>query len=527
VAEDSELEDEEDAKAGSPVWPTSLSGLTLGTRVDGLDHKGSWYVGTVIQLDKASGSLRVLVHFDRFSSRWDEWYGEEHWAANKLLPAYTRTQVRKKVYETQVGVHFTPAHTHAPGRKSWNPCSTMPLSCQVVHRWWLRGGTTGGDHGATEVAEALTHRRRISSGSGGGAKELFGVPFFVACEGNRSFRHLFLRVLKQAMRFLSPAYRQAVYKQIREGRLSNGADSDLPFVMRIVNSQQPTSACGVCRAAGCQGCNLPIEGYNVVGNVISTHTSLALDWVDPSAYYDLMVRPVADPSFKELETRMGARAGVTLEACLDEYTKEDTLEEETWRCSRCKALRRASTKTKLWKLPDILVIHIKRFQSAGRWRDKVRTRVSFPLEGLRMSRWLYKGEGDGPSSGGEAGDDEVYDLYGVINHVGCMSGGHYTAACRSRSLNRDGSHEGLQPCAPGVWKVAPTWLHFDDEYVEMAHPDDVVAGNSAYVLFYSRRKFRPSNVLNMDGNCAPRPSQQQPPTAVRVGLSSRQAGVAV
>ena len=40
------------------------------------------------------------------------------------------------------------------------------------------------------------------------------------------------------------------------------------------------------------------------------------------------------------------------------------------------------------------------------------------------------------------------------------------------------------------------WLHFDDDVVEEMNPSQLVT-NSAYVLFYRRRRLTPSNVINL------------------------------
>ncbi|CAM9116178.1 unnamed protein product, partial [Laminaria digitata] len=49
-------------------------------------------------------------------------------------------------------------------------------------------------------------------------------------------------------------------------------------------------------------------------------------------------------------------SGLTLEQCLDAYTREETLEEEdSWYCSSCRAHRRGVMKIDLWKMPDVLV----------------------------------------------------------------------------------------------------------------------------------------------------------------------------
>lgn len=55
----------------------------------------------------------------------------------------------------------------------------------------------------------------------------------------------------------------------------------------------------------------------------------------------------------------------------------------------------------------------------------------------------------------------VYDLFGVLNHMGGMTGGHYTACCRSSPCSKDGMEE-----VTG-WGLEHPWLNFDDEFVEV------------------------------------------------------------
>lgn len=52
----------------------------------------------------------------------------------------------------------------------------------------------------------------------------------------------------------------------------------------------------------------------------------------------------------------------TLEECVEEFTKEEILDgENKWKCPRCKCFQRASKKIDIWKLPSILIVHLKRF----------------------------------------------------------------------------------------------------------------------------------------------------------------------
>ena len=67
---------------------------------------------------------------------------------------------------------------------------------------------------------------------------------------------------------------------------------------------------------------------------------------------------------------------------------EEQLDEDTWTCDVCKKPSRGSVMTSLHRLPDVLVIHVKRFGMTARWREKIRTVVSFPFTGLDMNPYM-------------------------------------------------------------------------------------------------------------------------------------------
>lgn len=115
--------------------------------------------------------------------------------------------------------------------------------------------------------------------------------------------------------------------------------------------------------------------------------------------------------------------GVSLDDCLDEFGRPEILSEnDAWYCPRCKEHRRASKTFELWKSPDIMVIHLKRFSAQGRLRDKLDVLVDFPVEGLDLSSRVAMQE-DGKSP--------IYDLFAVDNHYGGLGGGHYTAFAKN------------------------------------------------------------------------------------------------
>ena len=127
---------------------------------------------------------------------------------------------------------------------------------------------------------------------------------------------------------------------------------------------------------------------------------------------------------EELQKKRQARAtrkknGVSLEDCLDEFGKSETLSEQNmWYCPRCKEFRRAEKKFELWKAPDILIMHLKRFSSQRNFRDKLELFVDYPLEGLDITKYVQDPE---------EGKTLIYDLIAVDNHYGGLGGGHYTA----------------------------------------------------------------------------------------------------
>ena len=181
----------------------------------------------------------------------------------------------------------------------------------------------------------------------------------------------------------------------------------------------------------------------------------------------------------------------------------------------------------LWKLPDILVFHLKRFNCSARWREKITSKVNFPLTGLDMTEWC-------DIESGATDESSVYDLIGVMNHYGGMTGGHYVATCKATACGTDGREEvaynfngnGVSEVgaeaesAPSMWKLGrtkekgsasasskaataatrnvsesaePLWLQFDDDLVDPIPPKHVVS-EMAYVLFYRRRRISPSNI---------------------------------
>nr|CAH7737522.1 unnamed protein product [Callosobruchus chinensis] len=197
----------------------------------------------------------------------------------------------------------------------------------------------------------------------------------------------------------------------------------------------------------------------------------------------------------------GGGAPLTLEECLRDYTEAETLT-DAWRCPHCQQYQPVVKTLDMWSLPEILIVHFKRFRHA-----KLTTMVDFPVTRLDMSPHLAAKRrtssapplsqpapptaplaDDGWSSpwkrsatckttlsgDNRTGGDNLYDLYAVCYHHGTdLETGHYTAACK----NPYDSHG--------------KYLYDDSKVVNLSRDsadlNSVLVNNSAYILFYQKR----------------------------------------
>jgi len=132
-----------------------------------------------------------------------------------------------------------------------------------------------------------------------------------------------------------------------------------------------------------------------------------------------------DAALEELKKKRADRKknGISLDDCFVETGKREILSEDNaWFCNRCKDLRQAAKTLEIWTLPDILIVHIKRFGGNRNFRDKIDVFVDYPIEGLDMTKKIGLKED---------GKEYIYDLFAVDNHYGGLGGGHYTALAKN------------------------------------------------------------------------------------------------
>ncbi|KAM9092683.1 ubiquitin carboxyl-terminal hydrolase 8 isoform 3-T3 [Megaptera novaeangliae] len=160
-------------------------------------------------------------------------------------------------------------------------------------------------------------------------------------------------------------------------------------------------------------------------------------------------------AFMYLSLPLASTSKCTLQDCLRLFSKEEKLTDNNrFYCSHCRARRDSLKKIEIWKLPPVLLVHLKRFSYDGRWKQKLQTSVDFPLENLDLSQYVI-----GPKN-----NLRKYNLFSVSNHYGGLDGGHYTAYCKNAARQR--------------------WFKFDDHEVSDISVSSVKS-SAAYILFYT------------------------------------------
>ncbi|KFO58909.1 Ubiquitin carboxyl-terminal hydrolase 31, partial [Corvus brachyrhynchos] len=300
----------------------------------------------------------------------------------------------------------------------------------------------------------------------------FGLPFVLHLEKTIAWDILQKEILEKMQYFLRPAACLQV----------------CPFSLRVVSvvgityllPQEERPLCHPTVERALKSC----------GQGGTAHVKLVVEWDKETKDY-LFVNTeeeyIPDSESVRQQRELHHQPQIcTLSQCFQLYTKEEQLApDDAWRCPHCKQLQQGSITLSLWTLPDVLIIHLKRFRQEGDRRMKLQNMVKFPLSGLDMTPHVVKRSQSSwslpshwspwrkPYGLGRDPEDYIYDLYAVCNHHGTMQGGHYTGKSYCKN------------------SVDGQWYCFDDSEVQQLSESEVCK-QTAYILFYQRRTAIPS-----------------------------------
>ncbi len=183
---------------------------------------------------------------------------------------------------------------------------------------------------------------------------------------------------------------------------------------------------------------------------------------------------------------------------------------EEYYCDCCKKLCPGLLQSSIHRLPDTLILHLKRLVMNATGGGKIRTLVKFPLADLRMGPYTTEnmpaksaatetvsgdvtaGTVDTPVAATAEGSDSAaategeavagestYELYGVVNHLGGMYGGHYTAVARCEHIMAGGAPIPPSASPTTTTSATPSAVKGKVEATSTAPPADAKAVEAA------------------------------------------------
>jgi len=155
-------------------------------------------------------------------------------------------------------------------------------------------------------------------------------------------------------------------------------------------------------------------------------------------------------------------SGNNIYDCLDQYISPELMENENaWFNEKTQQKENVYKKISFWNFPKIIVFTFKRFltefsKERGIQLSKKNDFIHFPLQDLDLSKYV---RGYNPQK-------YKYDLYGICNHIGDISDGHYTAFVKNAQND---------------------WFHCNDNIIQKVEHLEHMITPMAYSLFYRLR----------------------------------------
>jgi hypothetical protein len=140
---------------------------------------------------------------------------------------------------------------------------------------------------------------------------------------------------------------------------------------------------------------------------------------------------------------------ISIYDCFDLFTNPEILENVL--CENCGEKQIFTKLLRIERLPKYLIISLKRFKYTMMYGSKISCPIKFPLNNIDLKKYLVEDCQD---------KSKIYELFGVVNHIGSLSGGHYHSIIK---LNND-------------------WIKFNDSSI--SYYTRTFDTQDAYILIY-------------------------------------------
>lgn len=241
----------------------------------------------------------------------------------------------------------------------------------------------------------------------------------------------------------------------------------------------------VCQA--CNGVSTTIDPFWDISLDLGTSTRSSGSVADDGSFSSGVGAELtmSNDSSKQLNS-----GPTTLIDCLERFTRAEHLGSSAKiKCNNCQSYQESTKQLTMKKLPVVASFHLKRFEHSSRLHKKISTYISFPeqldmspfMSNNRNNRSLLNSGASSSSSSCSSSDstgewgtsgtgplsltDNRYSLFAVINHLGTLEAGHYTAYVRQQNNH---------------------WFKCDDHMITRANLQEVL-DSEGYLLFYHKK----------------------------------------
>ena len=232
-------------------------------------------------------------------------------------------------------------------------------------------------------------------------------------------------------------------------REEKDSEKKIPFKLALINKD--TLSCAICPWFRlCQGCTLNPKDLKYIN--IKKDDIIAIEWDKEVYYKDInknnlnLIMKHSSTDLKDETTKI-KEDEISLNDCLKLFTKEEDLVDI--QCEKCKKKTLFKKILEIERLPQYLVLVLKRFKYILTTSIKIKNLIKFPLDDLPLQNYVSQKK-----------INYKYNLFGVINHSGSLEWGHYNS----------------------MFNINDSWFCYDDSHVSEIKSG--IESKKVYMLIY-------------------------------------------
>ena len=278
------------------LWPLTSQEFKLGLRVDAIDHLGHWFPGSVVEIiedddEKSDSVSKVIVHFDNFSSKWDETYTIQSFTRGEVCPLYSHATPRMRPTEFPVYHRYLDRSTRKPflfGHDFFIQCqsewSTARAGAHILAQAarFLQTNTEFTSHGPVDVNEIEDDDRANSMAHPicDNAQSSISELIDLLLDSDREYVKAALGVSDDGTDLLDDTFRNPLFDPREKTELLvskvSGLLHMLPFEVRLATIEFPCG--GGKKGTIHEEIPYPFSLLQTIGNVIHAQHAIALHW---------------------------------------------------------------------------------------------------------------------------------------------------------------------------------------------------------------------------------------------------------